>query len=128
MSTLCFLMFAMSLSLAIVSLIYLLLLKLEHKKLCNTVGTIIEIHEYLPKKVDKKPSLATLMYTVDGQLVTSKNKVLVSADYMVGDRLACQYYTKSPNTIYQRSERFAYIIIVLSLLTCFLAFALQILQ
>ena len=86
----------------------IILLK-KRDQVCKTTGNIVDISTLAAETMKVYNSKwALVMYSVDGQMITSQNRIVVPMSSNIGDPVDVQYDRDNPNVlIVQSPKRFS---------------------
>lgn len=83
----------------------IILLK-KRDRVCKTTGNIVDISTLAAKTMKVYNSKwALVMYSVDGQMITSQNRIVVPMSSNIGDPMDVQYDRDNPNVLIVQSPK-----------------------
>ena len=83
----------------------IILLK-KRDRVCKTTGNIVDISTLAAKTMKVYNSKwALVMYSVDGQMITSQNRIVVPMSSNIGDPVDVQYDRDNPNVLIVQSPK-----------------------
>ena len=103
----------------------IILLK-KRDRVCKTTGNIVDISTLAAETMKVYNSKwALVMYSVDGRMITSQNRIVVPMSSNVGDPVDIQYDRDNPNVlIFQNPKRFI-VFMLCSVMTLIIAMVLK---
>lgn len=83
----------------------IILLK-KRDRVCKTIGNIVDISTLAAETMKVYNSKwALVMYSVDGQMITSQNRIVVPMSSNIGDPVDVQYDRDNPNVLIVQSPK-----------------------
>lgn len=83
----------------------IILLK-KRDRVCKTTGNIVDISTLAAETMKVYNSKwALVMYSVDGQMITSQNRIVVPMSSNIGDPVDVQYDRDNPNVLIVQSPK-----------------------
>ena len=83
----------------------IILLK-KQDRVCKTTGNIVDISTLAAETMKVYNSKwALVMYSVDGQMITSQNRIVVPMSSNIGDPVDVQYDRDNPNVLIVQSPK-----------------------
>lgn len=83
----------------------IILLK-KRDRVCKTTGNIVDISTLAAETMKVYNSKwALVMYSVDGQMITSQNRIVVPMSSNIGDLVDVQYDRDNPNVLIVQSPK-----------------------
>ena len=83
----------------------IILLK-KRDRVCKTTGNIVDISTLAAETMKVYNSKwALVMYSVDGQMITSQNRIVVPMSSNIGDSVDVQYDRDNPNVLIVQSPK-----------------------
>ena len=83
----------------------IILLK-KRDRVCKTTGNIVDISPLAAETMKVYNSKwALVMYSVDGQMITSQNRIVVPMSSNIGDPVDVQYDRDNPNVLIVQSPK-----------------------
>ena len=83
----------------------IILLK-KRDRVCKTTGNIVDISTLAAETMKVYNSKwALVMYSVDGQMITSQNRIVVPMSSNIGDPMDVQYDRDNPNVLIVQSPK-----------------------
>ena len=83
----------------------IILLK-KRDRVCKTTGNIVDISTLAAETMKVYNSKwALVMYSVDGQIITSQNRIVVPMSSNIGDPVDVQYDRDNPNVLIVQSPK-----------------------
>ena len=83
----------------------IILLK-KRDRVCKTTGNIVDISTLAAETMKVYNSKwALVMYSVDGQMITSQNRIVVPMSSNIGDLMDVQYDRDNPNVLIVQSPK-----------------------
>ena len=83
----------------------IILLK-KRDRVCKTTGNIVDISTLAAETMKVYNSKwALVMYSVDGQMITSQNRIVVPMSSNIGDPVDVQYDRDNPNVLIVKSPK-----------------------
>lgn len=103
----------------------IILLK-KRNRICKTTGRIVDVSTLAAETMKVYNSKwALVMYSVDGRMITSQNRIVVPMSSNVGDPVDIQYDRDNPNVlIFQNPKRFI-VFMLCSVMTLIIAMVLK---
>ena len=103
----------------------IILLK-KRNRICKTTGRIVDVSTLAAETMKVYNSKwALVMYSVDGRMITSQNRIVVPMSSNVGDPVDIQYDRDNPNIlIFQNPKRFI-VFMLCSVMTLIIAMVLK---
>ena len=100
----------------------IILLK-KRNRICKTTGRIVDVSTLAAETMKVYNSKwALVMYSVDGRMITSQNRIVVPMSSNVGDPVDIQYDRDNPNVLIpQNPKRF-----IVFMLCSFMSFIIEI--
>lgn len=103
----------------------IILLK-KRDRVCKTTGNIVDISTLAAETMKVYNSKwALVMYSVDGQMITSQNRIVVPMSSNIGDPVDVQYDRDNPNVLIVQSPKRFIIFLLCSVMTLIIAMVLK---
>ena len=109
--------------LALIFFIYQLTIFMINKnKIDYTDGSIVGANTAVPETMKKNNSKwAIVSYKVDGKMITSENKIQVSMNSKVGDKVKIAYLINNPEKLFTATFKKAFISFIIALISFIVA-------
>lgn len=103
----------------------IILLK-KRDRVCKTTGNIVDISTLAAETMKVYNSKwALVMYSVDGQMITSQNRIVVPMSSNIGDPVDVQYDRDNPNVLIVQSPKRFIIILLCAVAALIIALLLK---
>lgn len=103
----------------------IILLK-KRNRICKTTGRIVDVSTLAAETMKVYNSKwALVMYSVDGRMITSQNRIVVPMSSNVGDPVDIQYYRDNPNVLISQSPKRFIVFMLCSVMTLIIAMVLK---
>lgn len=103
----------------------IILLK-KRDRVCKTTGNIVDISTLAAETMKVYNSKwALVMYSVDGQMITSQNRIVVPMSSNIGDPVDVQYDRDNPNVLIVQSPKRFIVFMLCSVMTLIIAMVLK---
>lgn len=103
----------------------IILLK-KRDRVCKTTGNIVDISTLAAETMKVYNSKwALVMYSVDGRMITSQNRIVVPMSSNVGDPVDIQYDRDNPNVLISQSPKRFIVFMLCSVMTLIIAMVLK---
>lgn len=103
----------------------IILLK-KRNRICKTTGRIVDVSTLAAETMKVYNSKwALVMYSVDGRMITSQNRIVVPMSSNVGDPVDIQYDRDNPNVLISQSPKRFIVFMLCSVMTLIIAMILK---
>lgn len=103
----------------------IILLK-KRDRVCKTTGNIVDISTLAAETMKVYNSKwALVMYSVDGRMITSQNRIVVPMSSNVGDPVDVQYDRDNPNVLISQNPKRFIVFMLCSVMTLIIAIVLK---
>ena len=103
----------------------IILLK-KRNRICKTTGRIVDVSTLAAETMKVYNSKwALVMYSVDGRMITSQNRIVVPMSSDVGDPVDIQYDRDNPNVLISQSPKRFIVFMLCSVMTLIIAMVLK---
>lgn len=103
----------------------IILLK-KRNRICKTTGRIVDVSTLAAETMKVYNSKwALVMYSVDGRMITSQNRIVVPMSSNVGDPVDIQYDRDNPNVLISQNPKRFIVFILCSVMTLIIAMVLK---
>lgn len=103
----------------------IILLK-KRNRICKTTGRIVDVSTLATETMKVYNSKwALVMYSVDGRMITSQNRIVVPMSSNVGDPVDIQYDRDNPNVLISQSPKRFIVFMLCSVMTLIIAMVLK---
>lgn len=103
----------------------IILLK-KRNRICKTTGRIVDVSTLAAETMKVYNSKwALVMYSVDGRMITSQNRIVVPMSSNVGDPVDIQYDRDNPNVLIMQSPKRFIVFMLCSVMTLIIAMVLK---
>lgn len=103
----------------------IILLK-KRNRICKTTGRIVDVSTLAAETMKIYNSKwALVMYSVDGRMITSQNRIVVPMSSNVGDPVDIQYDRDNPNVLISQSPKRFIVFMLCSVMTLIIAMVLK---
>ena len=103
----------------------IILLK-KRNRICKTMGRIVDVSTLAAETMKVYNSKwALVMYSVDGRMITSQNRIVVPMSSNVGDPVDIQYDRDNPNVLISQSPKRFIVFMLCSVMTLIIAMVLK---
>lgn len=103
----------------------IILLK-KRNRICKTTGRIVDVSTLAAETMKAYNSKwALVMYSVDGRMITSQNRIVVPMSSNVGDPVDIQYDRDNPNVLISQSPKRFIVFMLCSVMTLIIAMVLK---
>lgn len=103
----------------------IILLK-KRNRICKTTGRIVDVSTLAAETMKVYNSKwALVMYSVDGRMITSQNRIVVLMSSNVGDPVDIQYDRDNPNVLISQSPKRFIVFMLCSVMTLIIAMVLK---
>ena len=103
----------------------IILLK-KRNRICKTTGRIVDVSTLAAETMKVYNSKwALVMYSVDGQMMTSQNRIVVPMSSNVGDPVDIQYDRDNPNVLISQNPKRFIVFMLCSVMTLIIAMVLK---
>lgn len=103
----------------------IILLK-KRNRICKTTGRIVDVSTLAAGTMKVYNSKwALVMYSVDGRMITSQNRIVVPMSSNVGDPVDIQYDRDNPNVLISQSPKRFIVFMLCSVMTLIIAMVLK---
>lgn len=103
----------------------IILLK-KRNRICKTTGRIVDVSTLAAETMKVYNSKwALVMYSVDGRMITSQNRIVVPMSSNVGDSVEIQYDRDNPNVLISQSPKRFIVFMLCSVMTLIIAMVLK---
>lgn len=103
----------------------IILLK-KRNRICKTTGRIVDVSTLAAETMKLYNSKwALVMYSVDGRMITSQNRIVVPMSSNVGDPVDIQYDRDNPNVLISQNPKRFIVFMLCSVMTLIIAMVLK---
>ena len=103
----------------------IILLK-KRNRICKTTGRIVDVSTLAAETMKVYNSKwALVMYSVDGRMITSQNRIVVPMSSNVGDPVDVQYDRDNPNVLISQNPKRFIVFMLCSVMTLIIAIVLK---
>lgn len=103
----------------------IILLK-KRNRICKTTGRIVDVSTLAAETMKVYNSKwALVMYSVDGRMITSQNRIVVPMSSDVGDPVDIQYDRDNPNVLISQNPKRFIVFMLCSVMTLIIAMVLK---
>ena len=103
----------------------IILLK-NRNRICKTTGRIVDVSTLAAETMKVYNSKwALVMYSVDGRMITSQNRIVVPMSSNVGDPVDIQYDRDNPNVLISQNPKRFIVFMLCSVMTLIIAMVLK---
>lgn len=103
----------------------IILLK-KRNRICKTTGRIVDVSTLAAETMKVYNSKwALVMYSVDGRMITSQNRIVVPMSSNVGDPVDIQYDRDNPNVLISQKPKRFIVFMLCSVMTLIIAMVLK---
>lgn len=103
----------------------IILLK-KRNRICKTTGKIVDVSTLAAETMKVYNSKwALVMYSVDGRMITSQNRIVVPMSSNVGDPVDIQYDRDNPNVLISQNPKRFIVFMLCSVMTLIIAMVLK---
>lgn len=103
----------------------IILLK-KRNRICKTTGRIVDVSTLAAETMKVYNSKwALVMYSVDGRMITSQNRIVVPMSSNVGNPVDIQYDRDNPNVLISQSPKRFIVFMLCSVMTLIIAMVLK---
>ena len=103
----------------------IILLK-KRNRICKTTGRIVDVSTLAAETMKVYNSKwALVMYSVDGRMITSQNRIVVPMSSNVGDPVDIQYDRDNPNVLISQNPKRFIVVMLCSVMTLIIAMVLK---
>lgn len=103
----------------------IILLK-KRNRICKTTGRIVDVSTLAAETMKVYNSKwALVMYSVDGRMITSQNRIVVPMSSNVGDPVDIQYDRDNPNFLISQNPKRFIVFMLCSVMTLIIAMVLK---
>lgn len=103
----------------------IILLK-KRNRICKTTGRIVDVSTLAAETMKVYNSKwALIMYSVDGRMITSQNRIVVPMSSNVGDPVDIQYDRDNPNVLISQNPKRFIVFMLCSVMTLIIAMVLK---
>jgi hypothetical protein len=103
----------------------IILLK-KRNRICKTTGRIVDVSTLAAETMKVYNSKwALVMYSVDGRMITSQNRIVVPMSSNVGDPVDIQYDRDNPNILISQNPKRFIVFMLCSVMTLIIAMVLK---
>lgn len=103
----------------------IILLK-KRNRICKTTGRIVDVSTLAAETMKVYNSKwALVMYSVDGRMITSQNRIVVPMSSNVGDPVDIQYDRDNPNVLISQNPKRFIVFMICSVMTLIIAMVLK---
>ena len=103
----------------------IILLK-KRNRICKTTGRIVDVSTLAAETMKVYNSKwALVMYSVDGRMITSQNRIVVPMSSNVGDPVDIQYDRDNPNVLISQNPKRFIVFMLCSVMTLIIAMVLK---
>lgn len=103
----------------------IILLK-KRNRVCKTTGRIVDVSTLAAETMKVYNSKwALVMYSVDGRMITSQNRIVVPMSSNVGDPVDIQYDRDNPNVLISQNPKRFIVFMLCSVMTLIIAMVLK---
>lgn len=98
----------------------------KRDRVCKTTGNIVDISTLAAETMKVYNSKwALVMYSVDGRMITSQNRIVVPMSSNVGDPVDIQYDRDNPNVLISQNPKRFIVFMLCSVMTLIIAMVLK---
>lgn len=98
----------------------------KRNRICKTTGRIVDVSTLAAETMKVYNSKwALVMYSVDGRMITSQNRIVVPMSSNVGDPVDIQYDRDNPNVLISQSPKRFIVFMLCSVMTLIIAMVLK---
>ena len=99
---------------------------LKKNRICKTTGRIVDVSTLAAETMKVYNSKwALVMYSVDGRMITSQNRIVVPMSSNVGDPVDIQYDRDNPNVLISQNPKRFIAFMLCSVMTLIIAMVLK---
>lgn len=103
----------------------IILLK-KRNRICKTTGRIVDVSTLAAETMKVYNSKwALVMYSMDGRMITSQNRIVVPMSSNVGDPVDIQYDRDNPNVLISQNPKRFIVFMLCSVMTLIIAMVLK---
>lgn len=103
----------------------IILLK-KRNRICKATGRIVDVSTLAAETMKVYNSKwALVMYSVDGRMITSQNRIVVPMSSNVGDPVDIQYDRDNPNVLISQNPKRFIVFMLCSVMTLIIAMVLK---
>ncbi len=103
----------------------IILLK-KRNRICKTTGRIVDVSTLAAETMKVYNSKwALVMYSVNGRMITSQNRIVVPMSSNVGDPVDIQYDRDNPNVLISQNPKRFIVFMLCSVMTLIIAMVLK---
>lgn len=103
----------------------IILLK-KRNRICKTTGRIVDVSTLAAETMKVYNSKwALVMYSVDGRMITSQNRIVVPMSSNVGDPVDIQYDRDNPNVLISQNPKRFIVFMLCSVMALIIAMVLK---
>ncbi|MCM0708945.1 hypothetical protein NBH08_29285 [Faecalicatena sp. BF-R-105] len=103
----------------------IILLK-KRNRICKTTGRIVDVSTLAAETMKVYNSKwALVMYSVDGRMITSQNRIVVPMSSNVGNPVDIQYDRDNPNVLISQNPKRFIVFMLCSVMTLIIAMVLK---
>ena len=103
-----------------------IILQKKRNRICKTTGRIVDVSTLAAETMKVYNSKwALVMYSVDGRMITSQNRIVVPMSSNVGDPVDIQYDRDNPNVLISQSPKRFIVFMLCSVMTLIIAMVLK---
>lgn len=103
----------------------IILLK-KRNRICKTTGRIVDVSTLAAETMKVYNSKwALVMYSVDGRMITSQNRIVVPMSSNVGNPVDIQYDRDNPNVLISQNPKRFIVFMLCSVITLIIAMVLK---
>ena len=103
----------------------IILLK-KRNRICKTTGRIVDVSTLAAETMKVYNSKwALVMYSVDGRMITSQNRIVVPMSSNVGDPVDIQYDRDNPNVLISQNPKRFIVFMLCSVMSLIIAMVLK---
>ena len=103
----------------------IILLK-KRNRICKTTGRIVDVSTLAAETMKVYNSKwALVMYSADGRMITSQNRIVVPMSSNVGDPVDIQYDRDNPNVLISQNPKRFIVFMLCSVMTLIIAMVLK---
>ena len=103
----------------------IILLK-KRNRICKTTGRIVDVSTLAAETMKVYNSKwALVMYSVDGRMISSQNRIVVPMSSNVGDPVDIQYDRDNPNVLISQNPKRFIVFMLCSVMTLIIAMVLK---
>lgn len=103
----------------------IILLK-KRNRICKTTGRIVDVSTLAAETMKVYNSKwALVVYSVDGRMITSQNRIVVPMSSNVGDPVDIQYDRDNPNVLISQNPKRFIVFMLCSVMTLIIAMVLK---